>query len=64
MRAGRRMEQIARESGVDSEFVEQVCLIYVTHPGVSAQGIVDKIEASALFERKESMRKNGAGIYD
>ncbi len=52
MRAGRKVEQIAKKTGVDSEFVEQVCRIYVTHPGVSAQGIVDKMEVSALFERK------------
>ena len=52
MRAGRKVEQIAKKLGVDSEFVEQVCRIYVTHPGVSAQGIVDKMEVSALFERK------------
>lgn len=52
MRAGRRVEQIAKKLGVDCGFVEQVCRIYVTHPGVDAQGIVDKMEVSALFERK------------
>ncbi|MDE5823814.1 MAG: hypothetical protein K2H91_03910, partial [Lachnospiraceae bacterium] len=52
MCAGRKVEQIAKKLGADSEFVEQVCRIYVTHPGVSAQGIVDKMEVSALFERK------------
>lgn len=52
MRAGRKVEDIARKLGVDSEFVEQVCRIYVTHPGVDAQGIMDKMEVSALFERK------------
>lgn len=52
MRAGRRVEDIAKKLGADSEFVEQVCRIYVTHPGVDAQGIMDKMEVSALFERK------------
>ena len=52
MRAGRKVEQIAKKLGADNEFVEQVCRIYVTHPGVSAQGIVDKMEVSALFDRK------------
>ena len=52
MRAGRKVEQIAQKLGVDGAFVEQVCRIYVTHPGVDAQGIVDKMEVSALFERK------------
>lgn len=51
MRAGRKVEQIAKKLGTDCEFVEQVCRIYMTHPGVSAQGIVDKMEVSALFER-------------
>ncbi len=53
MKAGRRVEIIAGRLGVDSEFVEQVCRIYVTHPGVDAQGIVSKMEANALFERGE-----------
>lgn len=52
MRAGHRVDAIAKKLGVDSGFVEQVCRIYVTHPGVDAQGIVDKMEVSALFERK------------
>jgi len=53
MRAGHKIEQIAKKLSVDSAFVEQVCRIYVTHPGVDAQGIVDKMEVSALFERKK-----------
>lgn len=51
MRAGRKVELIAKRLGVECEFVEQVCRIYVTHPGVDAQGIIDKMEVSALFER-------------
>ena len=51
MRAGRKVEQIAKKLGVEREFVEQVCRIYVTHPGVDAQGIMDKMEVSALFQR-------------
>lgn len=56
MCAGRKVGQIAKKLGVDSEFVEQVCRIYVTHPGVSAQGIVDKMEVSALFERADTLQ--------
>ncbi|GFI24276.1 hypothetical protein IMSAGC011_03073 [Lachnospiraceae bacterium] len=52
MQKGRKMEQIAKGLCIDSEFVEQVCRIYVTHPGVNAQGILDKMEVSALLERK------------
>ena len=53
MKAGRRVGIIAGRLGVDSEFVEQVCRIYVTHPGVDAQGIVSKMEVNALFEHGE-----------
>ena len=51
MRAGHKVDWIAKKLGVECAFVEQVCRIYVTHPGVDAQGIVDKMEVSALFER-------------
>lgn len=51
MRAGRKVEAIARRLGLEREFVEQVCRIYVTHPGVDAQGIVSKMEVNALFGR-------------
>ncbi len=53
MKAGRKVDAIAGRLGVDSDFVAQVCRIYVTHPGVDAQGIVSKMEVNALFERKE-----------
>lgn len=59
MRAGRKVDQIAEKLGTDCEFVEQVCRIYVTHPGVNAQGIVDKMEVSALFERNKSVKNGG-----
>lgn len=52
MRAGRSVGRIAEKLDVDGEFVEQVCRIYMTHTGVDAQGIVDKMEVSALFERR------------
>lgn len=51
MSAGRSVEVIADRLGVECEFVEQVCRIYVTHPGVDAQGIVDKMEVNALTEK-------------
>lgn len=50
MKAGRKVDFIAEHLGVEREFVEQVCRIYVTHPGVDAQGIMDKMEVSALFD--------------
>lgn len=53
MRAGHKVDAIAKKLGVEHVFVEQVCRIYVTHPGVNAQGIVDKMEVSALFEHSK-----------
>ncbi|MDE6675109.1 MAG: metallophosphatase family protein [Acetatifactor sp.] len=55
MKAGRQVDAIAGRLGVDSDFVAQVCRIYVTHPGVDTQGIVSKMEVNALFERRESV---------
>lgn len=54
MKAGRKVEHIAGHLGVEREFVEQVCRIYVTHPGVDAQGIMDKMEVSALFDKRDA----------
>lgn len=50
MKSGRKVDAIAGRLGLDCEFVAQVCRIYVTHPGVDAQGIVSKMEVNALFE--------------
>lgn len=52
MKTGHKVDAIAGRLGVEQEFVEQVCRIYVTHPGVDAQGIINKMEVSALFERR------------
>ena len=35
---------IAKKTGADPTFVEDVIRMYVTHPGVSIQGILDRIE--------------------
>ena len=49
--AEKTIHRIAVLSGVEREFVEQVCRIYVTHPGVDAEGIVNKMEVRAMSER-------------
>ena len=46
MDRGWKIERISREMKLDACFVEQVCRIRVTHPGVSAEGIMDKIEVN------------------
>ena len=37
-------ETIAEKTGADIVFIEDVTRMYVTHPGVSVQGILDRIE--------------------
>ena len=46
MDKGRQVEQIASDMKLDQEFVEQICRIKVTHPGVTAHGILDKVEVN------------------
>ena len=40
---GQQVGRIAKELRLDVEFVEQVGRIKVTHPGVDAHGILDKM---------------------
>ena len=46
MDKGQQVQEIARALKVDPEFTEQICRIRVTHPGVSAHGILDKVEVN------------------
>lgn len=46
MDKGQQVEQIASDMKLDQEFVEQICRIKVTHPGVTAHGILDKVEVN------------------
>ena len=46
MDKGQQVQEIARALKIDPEFTEQICRIRVTHPGVSAHGILDKVEAN------------------
>lgn len=45
------VEMISSRMHLDAEFVETVCRIYVTHPGVTAEGILSKMEVNHLRER-------------
>lgn len=42
--AGRKISDIAVRNHVDEKFAEQVCRMYLTHPGVDVDGILDRIE--------------------
>ena len=41
---GYGIDHICRKTGADKEFVGDVMRMYLTHPGVSVQGILDRIE--------------------
>lgn len=48
MERGWPAEKIAKDLQAEQEIVDQICRIYVTHPGVTSNGILDKIEANKL----------------
>ena len=48
MDKGQTVEQMAKKLGIDSGFVEEICRIRVTHPGVTVEGIVNKIEVNTV----------------
>ena len=39
----RSVGEIAVKNGVSEELTEQICRLYLTHPGVTADGIIDKM---------------------
>ena len=41
---GCTLEKIRRKTGADAVFIEDVARMYLTHPGVGVQGILDRIE--------------------
>lgn len=43
MDRGRSLEEIARRAGVSRELAEQICRLYVTHPGVDVDGIMRRL---------------------
>lgn len=40
---GRTVKEIARRAGIREELVEQICRLYLTHPGVDVEGIIGKM---------------------
>ncbi len=46
--AGRRIAEIAARNHIDERFAEQVCRMYLTHPGVDVDGILDRLERKNL----------------
>lgn len=42
--AGKRIAEIAARNQIEEAFAEQVCRMYLTHPGVDVDGILDRME--------------------
>ncbi len=51
MDKGQTISYIARKVEMEEELVEQICRIRVTHPGVSAGGVVDKMEVNRVVTK-------------
>ncbi|MBQ8640537.1 MAG: metallophosphoesterase family protein [Lachnospiraceae bacterium] len=45
---GRTVDEIAVRNGITRDMAEQICRLYVTHPGIDADGVLDKMELYAL----------------
>ena len=48
---GTTVASMAKKFQVSKEFAEQVCRISVTHPGVTAHGIMDKMEVNKIVSK-------------
>ena len=46
--AGKQIADIALRNQINEELAEQICRIYVTHPGVDVDGILDRMERKNL----------------
>lgn len=46
--AGKSVAEIVKKYGLDTELTEQICRMYVTHPGVDIDGIMDRLERKDL----------------
>ena len=42
-KSGRTVSEIAASLGIERDLAEQICRLYLTHPGVSAEGIMSKM---------------------
>ena len=40
---GKTVKDIAKKTGMDEALAEQIARLYVTHPGVTADGIMTKM---------------------
>lgn len=54
MDKGQTVDTIGEKLGLERDFVAQICRIRVTHPGVTAEGIVDKMEVNKAVSPPQS----------
>ena len=48
VKAGRSTWEIAARNHAEEKLVEDICRMYVTHPGVDAEGIMDRLERRGM----------------
>lgn len=53
MDKGKQVKEISKKLAVQEGVVEQICRIRVTHPGVTASGILDKIEVNHVVNARK-----------
>lgn len=48
VKAGKSVAELATRNRAEEKLVEDICRMYVTHPGVDAEGIMDRLERRGL----------------
>jgi putative phosphoesterase len=43
VKRGKTVTEIAKKNGIKEELAEQICRLYLTHPGVDVDGIIEKM---------------------
>lgn len=70
---GLPISELARKYGISEELGEQICRMYLTHPGIDAQGILNKMElygyglysSECIVKRARNFPAfDGPGSYD
>ena len=55
MDKGLNVDEISRKLNIDRELVDQIIRIVVTHPGVTAEGIMNKMEVNYIRKQEERL---------
>ena len=43
IKKGKTVKEIASSLGIERDLADQICRLYLTHPGVTAEGIMTKM---------------------